>query len=390
MGNAAAPVKFLPLIWSNLRRRRLRTSLTLLSIAVAFILYGYLAAIERALDQGVSVAGADRLLTRHRVSITQPLPETAGPRIARLAGVQLVTPVLWFGGVYQESKNFFGQMAVVPEPFLAMYPEYLLPEGVLEAWLRTKNGVIVGRKTAERFGWQVGDHIPLRPGVWQHKDGLAAWEFEIVGIFEGAREGTDTSNFFLRYDYVEDARRFGKGLVTWFSVKVADPEEAAAVADRIDREFANSTNETKTETEGAFLRGWARQIGDISTIMAAILAAVFFTILLVAGNTMSQSVRERTDELGVLKALGFTNPGVLGLVLGESCFLATLGGSVGLLVAWFLIRSGDPTGGALPRFYFPLERVVLGVGLALLLGVATGAVPAWQAMRLQIAEALRR
>jgi len=383
-------VKFLPLIWSNLRRRKLRTLLTLLSIAVAFVLYGYLAAIERALDQGVSVAGADRLLTRHRVSITQPLQETAGPRIARLAGVQIVTPFVWFGGIYQDPKNFFGQMAVVPEPFLAMYPEYLLPEAQLQAWLRTKNGVIVGRKTAERFGWKVGDRIPLQPTVWQHKDGRPAWEFEIVGIFDGAQQGTDTTNFFLRYDYLEDARRFGKGLVTWFGVKVADPDAAAAVAERIDFEFANSASETKTETEGAFLRGWARQIGDITTIMAAILAAVFFTILLVAGNTMAQSVRERTDELGVLKAMGFTNSAVLGLVLGESCFLASLGGAVGLLVAWLLIRTGDPTGGALPMFYFPLERVLVGLGLAVLLGLATGAVPAWQAMRLQIAEALRR
>ena len=383
-------MKFLPLIWSNLRRRKLRTLLTLLSIAVAFILYGYLAAIARALDQGVSVAGADRLLARHRVSITQPLPQTAGPRIARLAGVRLVTPVLWFGGIYKDPKNFFGQMAVVPEPFLAMYPEYLLPEDQLQAWLRTKNGVIVGRKTAERFGWKVGDRIPLQPTIWQHKDGLAAWEFEIVGIFDGAKQGTDTTNFFLRYDYIEEARRFGKGLVTWFSVQVANPEEAAAVAERIDREFANSPTETKTETEGAFLRGWARQIGDITTIMAAILAAVFFTILLVAGNTMAQSVRERTDELGVLKAMGFTNTGVLALVLGESCFLSGLGGGAGLLAAWLLIRTGDPTGGALPMFYFPAERVAAGVVLTLLLGLATGAFPAWQAMRLQIAEALRR
>ena len=383
-------MKFLPLIWSNLRRRKLRTLLTLLSIAVAFILYGYLAAIARALDQGVSVAGADRLLARHRVSITQPLQVTALPRIARLAGVKVVTPFVWFGGIYQDPKNFFGQMAVIPEPFLAMYPEYLLPEEQLRAWLMTKNGVIVGRKTAQRFGWKVGDRIPLQPTIWQHKDGLSAWEFEIVGIFDGAKQGTDTTNFFLRYDYLDEVRRAGKGMISWFGVQVANPDDAAAVAERIDQEFANSPTETKTETEGAFLRGWARQIGDITTIMAAILAAVFFTILLVAGNTMAQSVRERTDELGVLKAMGFTNTGVLALVLGESCFLSSLGGGAGLLTAWLAIRTGDPTGGALPMFYFPPERVAIGVVLALVLGLATGAVPAWQAMRLQIAEALRR
>jgi putative ABC transport system permease protein len=383
-------VKFLPLIWSNLHRRRLRTLLTVLAIAVAFILYGYLSAIERALDQGVSVAGTDRLLTRHRVSITQPLPQTAQARIARLPGVRRVSPFAWFGGIYQDPKNFFGQMAVEPDAFLAMYPEYLLTEAEVQAWRKTKHGVIVGRRTAERFGWKVGDRIPLQPTIWLRGDNLPVWEFEIVGIFDGAKQGTDTTNFFLRYDYLEDARRFGKGIVSWFGVQVADPEEAALVAERIDAEFANSSSETKTETEGAFLRGWARQIGDIATIMAAILAAVFFTILLVAGNTMAQSVRERVAELGVLKALGYSDGGVLALVLGESCLLAGLGGGAGLLAAWLLIRRGDPTGGALPMFYLPLERALLGLGLVLLLGVATGAFPAWQAGRLRIAEALRR
>lgn len=383
-------MKSLPLIWSNLLRRKLRGLLTLLAIAVAFILYGYLSAIERALDQGVSVAGADRLLTRHRVSITQPLPQTAQPRIARLPGVRHVTPFVWFGGVFQDPKNFFGQMAVEPRAFLAMYPEYLLSEEEVRAWMRTRNGIIVGRKTAERFGWKVGDRIPLQSTIWPPRGVTLVWEFEIVGVFDGARQGTDTTNCFIRYDYFDEARRFGRGIVSWFGVQVDDPDDAALVAAAIDAEFANSPSETKTETEGAFLRGWARQIGDITTIMAAILAAVFFTILLVAGNTMAQSVHERVAELGTLKAVGFSNGGVLALVLAESCALAVVGGGMGLIAAWLLIRTGDPTGGALPMFYFPIERAALGAGLAVALGVATGALPAWQAMRLRIAEALRR
>jgi putative ABC transport system permease protein len=383
-------MKFLPLIWGNLLRRKLRSLLTVLCILVAFILYGYLAAIGRALDQGVNVAGADRLLVRHKVSITQPLPESYKARMARLPGVKAVTHFSWFGGIYQDPKNFFGQMPVLPEEFLDMYPEYLLPDEQREAWLRTRDGAIVGRRTANRFGWKIGDRIPLQGTVWRKKGGEVMWDFEIVGIYDGAKQGTDDTNLYFRYDYFDESRSFGRGLVGWYAVRVTDPEHAADVAERIDEEFANSPSETKTETENAFLRGWARQIGDITTIIVAVLVPVFITILLVAGNTMAQSVRERTDELGVLKAVGFTNAQVLGLVLGESCFLAALGGVIGLTVAWFLISAGDPTKGALPIFYFPTENLAMGVGLIFALGFAAGILPAAQAMRLRVAEALRK
>lgn len=383
-------MKFLPLIWGNLKRRKLRSLLTVLCILVAFILYGYLSAIARALDQGVSVAGADRLLVRHKVSITQPLPESYKQRMARIPGVKAVTHFTWFGGIYQEPRNFFAQMAVIPAEFLEMYPEYLLPEEQRLAWLRTRDGAVVGRRTAERFGWKIGDRIPLQATVWRKKNGDANWEFEIVGIYDGAKKATDDTNFYFRYDYFEEARSLAKGWVGFYAAQVENPEDAPAAAARIDEEFANSRAETKAETEGAFLRGWARQVGDITTMMAAILSAVFFTILLVAGNTMAQSVRERIDELGVLKALGFTNGQVLALVLGESCCLAALGGGIGLGVAWTLISAGDPTRGALPIFYFPTENVALGFLLILALGLAAGILPAAQAMRLRIAEALRR
>jgi len=383
-------MRFLPLVWSSLRRRKLRTVLTAVCILFAFILFGYLSAISRALDQGVSVAGADRLIVRHRVSITQPLPVSYQRRIATVPGVSAVTHASWFGGIYQEPRNFFAQMAVVAEAYLDMYPEVLLPEEQRQVWVRNRTGAVVGRKTAERFGWEVGDRIPLQATVWSRKDGTSLWEFELVGIYDGAEEGTDTTNFFFHFDYLDEARLFGEGLVGWYLVRVAEPAEADQVAARIDQVFANSSAETKAETEGAFLRGWARQVGDITTIMAAILSAVFFTILLVAGNTMAQSVRERAEELGLLKALGFTHGQVLALVLAESCLLALIGGGVGLGVATFLIAQGDPTGGTLPMFYFPRSDLFRGFGYALLLGLVAGWLPALQAMRLQIADALRR
>jgi putative ABC transport system permease protein len=382
-------MRFLPLIWSNLGRKKLRTLLTLLSIVVAFVLFGYLSAIARALDQGVSVAGADRLMVRHRVSITQPLPQSYHRRLAGLTGVKSATHASWFGGIYLERESF-AQLAVVPEEYLEMYPEFLLPAEQREAWFRTRTAAVAGRRTADRYGWNVGDRIPIQATVWVRKGGNRTWEFDLVGIYDGAEEGTDTTTFLFRYDYLNEGRAFGEGLVGWYLVRALNPDQASTVAERIDQEFANSPHETKTETEGAFLRGWAQQVGNITTIMAAILSAVFFTILLVAGNTMAQSVRERTEELGVLKAMGFSNGQALSLVLVESCLLAGLGGVVGLTVSWFLIAAGDPTGGALPMFYFPRRDVVTGVFLALALGLATGVLPARQAMRLRIAEALRR
>jgi putative ABC transport system permease protein len=383
-------MKFLHLIGSNLKRKKLRTALTLLSIAVAFLLYGYLSAIAQAFTQGVSVAGADRLMVRHRVSITQLLPASYQDRIARIPGVAAVTHASWFGGIYQEPKNFFAQMPVEPEPFLDMYPEFLLPEEQREAWVRNRTGAIAGRKLAEKYGWKIGDRIPIQATVWIRKNRESLWEFDLVGIYDGAEKETDITQFFFRYDYFDEARLFAKGQVGWYTVRVTDPEQAVEVARQIDEEFANSRAETKAETEGAFVQGFARQIGDIGAIMVAILSAVFFTILLVAGNTMAQAVRERTEELGVLKALGFTNRQVLALVLAESCFLAVVGGGFGLVLAWLLIAGGDPTRGSLPNFYFPTSRLFLGVLLIVGLGVAAGFFPAMQAMRLRIAEALRR
>jgi putative ABC transport system permease protein len=383
-------MRFFHLISSNLKRRKLRTALTFLSIVVAFILYGYLAAIARAMDQGVSLAGADRLFVRHRVSITQPLPESYQRRILSIPGVQAAAHASWFGGIYQDPRNFFAQMAIVPEEYLDLYPEFLLPEDQRLTFLRTRTGAVAGRRLARKYGWQIGDRIPLQATVWVRNNGDTTWEFDLVGIYDGAEEGTDTTNFFFHYDYLDEGRAFGHGLVGWFMVRVQDPERAATAARLIDAEFANSPQETKSETEGAFLRGWAQQIGDITTIMSAILGAVFFTILLVTGNTMAQSVRERSEELGVLKAMGFNNLLTLFLVLGESCLLALLGGATGLAIAWFLISSGDPTGGALPIFFFPRQNLLWGILIALALGLAAGWLPARQAMRLRIAEALRR
>jgi putative ABC transport system permease protein len=385
-------MKFLPLVWSNLKRKKVRTAFTLLSILVAFVLFGYLSAIRMAFTAGIEMSGADRLMVTHKVSIIQPLPIAYRDRIAAVPGVKEVTHANWFGGIYQDPKNFFPQMAVDPQTYMDLYPEMLLPAEQRKAWLADRQGAIVGRTTAQRFGWKVGDKIPIQGTIYRHPDGTNGWEFNLDGIFDAKEKSTDTSGFFFQYDYLKEAAVGGdRGLVGWYIIRIDDPAHSPDVARRTDVLFANSPYETKTQSEKALAQSFASQVGDIGKIMRIVLAAVFFTILLVAGNTMAQSVRERTSELAVLKTLGFGNGQVLALVLAESCLIAMLGGALGLVIGWTLITlGGDPTHGNLPVFYFPPPDIVLGAGLTLLLGLVTGLLPALQAMRLRIVDALRR
>jgi len=383
-------MKFLPLIWSNLKRKKLRTFLTVLSILVAFVLFGMLSAIKEALTGGISLAGANRLVVQHKVSIILLLPESYKARMERIPGVDLATHQTWFGGIYQDPKNFFMQNPVVPDDFVSMWPEFVLPPEQLKAWRETRTGAIVGRKTANKFHWKIGDKIPIQTPIWSKKDGSSTWDFDLVGIYDGKEKTTDTTSLFFRYDYFDEAHRGERGQVGWYTVRVKDPKASAAVAKLIEKEFENSTAEVKAEPEAAMAQSWANQLGDIGLITTSILGAVFFTILLVTGNTMTQAVRERTGELGVLKAIGFTNAQVLVFVLAESCVIAVLGGVLGLGLAWAIAAGGDPTGGMLPMFFIPPRDLAIGFGFCVILGLATGLLPALQAMRLQVAAAIRR
>jgi ABC-type transport system, involved in lipoprotein release, permease component len=384
-------MKFLALVASNLKRKKARTLLTLLSIVVAFFLFGLLSALRQSLAAGIEVAGADRLITRHKVSIIQMIPIAYRARVEAIPGIDATVPLTWFGGIYQDPKNFFASFPVDHEAFLDMFPEFALSEEQKQSWRGTRNGAVVGRTTAERFGWKIGDRIPLSSPIWRRDDGSDGWEFQLVGIYDAGKKGVDTSQFFFRYDYFDEGRfEQSRGLISYFTIRVADPAQADDIAARVDREFANSPIETKTEPEGAFAAGFAQQVGDIGLIVTGILGAVFFTILLVSGNTIAQSVRERTEEIGVLKALGFPNGLVLALVLAESTLIAALGGLTGLALAWLVTAGGSPMPSMLPVFYFPIPDLLLGLALVFILGLVTGALPALQAMRLHVAEALRR
>src|SRR5262245_61708804 len=267
-------MKFLSLVWSNLKRKKLRTSLTLLSIFVAFVLFGLLCAVKQAFTAGVTMAGADRLVVRHKVSLIMSLPAAYKARIERIPGVDRVTYFTWFNGIYQnDTKRFFGSFPTDPESFLSIFPQYKLPEDQKQAWLKTRTGAIVGRSLVKRFEWKIGDRVSLISPIWPHK-GDAAWEFDIVGIYEGAQKGTD-AGFYFRYDYFDEGRARGEGQVGWYGVRVKDPSRAAEIAKAIDNEFANSPYETKAEPEGAFMQSFAQQMGDIGTILISILSAVF-------------------------------------------------------------------------------------------------------------------
>ena len=383
-------MKYLYLVWSNLKRKKVRTILTLLSIMVAFTLFAYLGAITQAFSQGIDVAGLDRLIVRHKVSIIQMLPQSYESRMEQIEGVESAVHQSWFGGIYQKPSNFFAQMPVNPVEYLEMFPEFLLSDEERDAWLSTRSGAIAGKAIADRFGWKVGDRIPINATIWTRKGGERTWEFDLVGIYEGAKKGTDLTQFLFRYDFFDEARQFGQGQVGWYTVRISDPAHAAETAALIDAEFANSPAETKAEAEGAFLQGFADQIGNIGFIMTSIIAAVFFTMLLVAGNTMAYAVRERTNELAVLKAIGFTDRSVMGLVLGESLVITGIGGGLGLLFGWLMVSAGDPTGGQLPVFFLPLGHLLTGVALIVLMALVAGILPALQAQRLRIADALRR
>ena len=381
-------MKFLPLLWSSLWRKKIRTIFTLLSVFVAFLLFGLLMTIRGAFSFGVDIAGLDRLVIIHKVSLIMPLPVSYKERLAATDGVALVSHQTWFGGVYQDPSNFFAQMVVEPEPFMKIYPEFKIPPDQVKAWVADRQGAIVGVDLAKRFGWKIGDRIPITGTIWQPKQGQV-WEFNIVGMYDGD-QGVDKTQFFFRYDYLDENRRQGEGLVGWYVVKIDDASQAQQMGAKFDAMFANSSAETKTTTEKGFVEGFAKQVGDIGAIMIAILVAVLFTMLLVAANTMAQSVRERTSEMGVLKTLGFSNTAVLTLILSESVLIAVLGGSLGLAMAWVIVQQGDPTNGMLPIFILPPRDVAIGAVMVLVLGLIAGAWPAINAMNLKITDALRR
>ena len=378
-------MKSFRLVWANLHRKKIRTTLTIGSFTVALFLFGLLAAVRIGFRGGVDAAGADRLDVINRVSLILPLPFSYRDRILKIPGVSGVTYANWFGGVYQDERNFFPQFAVDKDTWFDVYADYAVsPEG-REAFLRDRQAVMVGRSLAKRFGFKVGDRIPLRGTIW-----AGNWEFNVAGIYDGSQPDADTSGMFFRADYLEERRAFGKGTVGWYVVKIGNPDDAVRVTKAIDDLFANSPFETRTQTEKAFAASFVKQMGNIELLIMSIGAVVFFTLLLVTGNTMAISVRERSGELAVLKTVGFSDVRVLRLILAEAVLIAGQGGFIGLALAKLVIPGLSRALPMLGALYISPLTFGFGFVLALGVGAAAGLLPALGAMKLRVVDALRR
>jgi putative ABC transport system permease protein len=382
--------KFLPLLWASLQRKRLRTWLTLSSIVVAFLLFGVLQTMRAALTGSAELAGVDRLMTIHKISLIQPLPRSYLNRVLSVDGVRTATALSWFGGVFQEDRNQIAAMAVDPETFFEVYPEYELSDEARAAFAADRTAAIVGEIVAQRFGWKVGDTIPMRSNIYTKSDGGNVWDLKVVGIYT-TTNNSDNQGVYFDYDYLNESRSFGRDDIGWIVTRVANPDQSADIARKIDGLFANSSTETKTNTEKAFVQAFANQMGNIGAIVTAVASAVFFTLLLVIANTISQSVRERTNELAVMKTLGFSSFNVTALVLAESLLLTVMGAAIGLGIA---ALAAQGLAKALAQFFpalgLPPETFVLGGVIAVVLGAIAGALPSAQAWQLRIVDALRR
>ncbi len=382
-------MKFSRLVFANLFRKKIRLILTIGSFAVALFLFTFLAVVKGAFSRGTELAGADRLVIINRTGLIQPIPLAYRDKILHIPGVKAVAHNNWFGGVYQDEKNFFPQFAIDVENQRQVMTEMRVPDDEWNNFVKDRQGAVVGATLAKRFGWKVGDRIPLKNALYGP---TKTWEFNIDGIYKNDHQGGDESQFWLQWKYFdENIPAVMKSMIGWYVLKLDSPDDAVRVAKAIDTEFANSSTETKTETESAFQAGFAKQLGNIEFLILTIGGVVFFTLLLVTGNTMAISVRERTGELAVLKAIGFTDRFVLFFVLAESLVIALIGGLIGLGFAILAIPVvGAALNGLLPTLLLSAGTLSIGLGFALVVGAASGLLPGLGAMRMRVVDALRR
>ena len=378
-------MKFFPLVWSSLWRKKARTIFTLLSILIAFLLFGLLQGINSWMSAFGTASNANRLYVASRVSDLQPLPSAYLPQILAVPGIRQATYIAGFTGYYQQKSNTLVAFATDAKTFFALYPEWQVDPEQLAAMSRTRAGAIVAAPLMRAFGWKIGDRLPLRTSVVK-QDGSADWDFEIVGIYDVPSTPAEANRILVNYAYFDEARLLERGTAWAFVVAVEDPTRSAQICAAVDALFVNSAYETVTQDEKAYLQGQLRQLGDVSLMANAIVAAVLFTLLFLTGNTMMQSVRERTPELAILKTVGFSDRSVTVLVLIESVLLCVLAASLGLAAAAavFPVTAALGIGGS----GLPLKVVAVGLAIALVLALASGLPPAWRAQRLVIVDAL--
>ena len=383
-------MKYLHLVWAALFRRKTRTILTLVSIIAAFVLFGLLDAVRISFaEAGKSANGAERLQTGARLSFIQPLPQGLGAQIAQVGGVKDVAYANWFGGAYQDPHNQIFTFAVSPN-YLDVYPEVTVDPAQRKAFDDNLNGVLVGETIMQKYGWKIGDKLPLQSQIFPNKEGSKNWNFDIMGTMS-SKDGKafQSQMIVLHWKNFDETTPYNHGSVGWYIVRVKDINDSDRVAKAIDALSANSDHETKTMTEQAATANWIKQLADIGLIVSSIMGAVFFTLILLTGNTMMQAVRERTSELAVLKTIGFSSNSMLGMVLAESILLLLIGGLIGLgLVSLLGLILPSMSGGMITHTSVGARSWTLGIALAIAIGVIIGALPAWRAMRLNIVDAL--
>jgi len=387
-------MKYAPLVLKHLRRNWIRTLSTVLAMSVCIFLFCTLQTVVEAVNFGLHAGNSSRLVTRHYVSLVYNLPMTYKARVAAIPGVTNTVTNAWFGGIYRDPKNFFANYATEPEAFLQIYPEVILPPDQKEKWFHDQRGAIIGRKLAERFGWKVGDTFELESSIPPYRIGHP-FDFVVDGIYDTNSPAFDINSMYFHYKYLYEATGRNVG-IGWLVESIDDPKHAGSISKAIDAEFENTDAPTKTETEQAFLAGFVAMAGNLALLLNGIGLAVAFTILLVTANTMSIAVRERQQEIAVLKTLGFPSMLVMALILGEALLIGAMGGLVGIVLSKAILKIlpempmiGDVLNG-FPNFGLSAQTTAIGVGVALLLGLAAGFFPAMTGYRARIAESLRQ
>ena len=379
------------LIWKNLTRKKLRFVLLLISILVSFMIYTVLVAFQNAMDAGVDLSADDRLIVVNKINFTQSLPMSYMNRIAAVEGVAYASHLNWFGGYFQDPKNFMAMFAVSNDQFFEVYDELVVDAEHKRNYLSNRRGLLAGKSTADRFGWKVGDRIPVSSNIFSNVEGGQSWEFDVEAIYEGTDPQVDTSSVYFHFEYYNESVTFGRDIIGMIGIKTTSVDINDQVIQAIDEQFANSPAETETMPEKAFSKQFIEQIGNISLIIQSVVFAAFFTILMLVGNSMVMAVRERTREIAVMKTLGFESGRIFRMVLSESMLLSLTGGLIGMLVGGAMLGVlNNLPGVQLPTMLLDANLAVQAIAIMLLLGFVTGVIPAWSALRLNIVTAFTK
>jgi putative ABC transport system permease protein len=381
-------MKFLGLVFKSARRSKRRTALTVLSVAVAVFLFAALRAVLDGFNAGAEASSSTRIVTIRSTSLIFSMPTSHADTIKSVPGVEDLTWANWFGGIYKDPQNFFANFAVEPESYLRMYPEVQLTPDERRAFLEDRTGCIVGDGLAKRYGFKVGDKITLQVGIPIY--GTQDYDFTVRAIYKSGGAAVDNQSMMFHWKYV-DERSLVKGQVGWYVARINNPDQAAQISAAIDQKFANSPNETKTDTEKAFQAGFVSMFGNLNLLLGSIALAVVITTLFVAANTMAMSVRERTTEIAVMRTLGYPSATIFLLIAGEALMMSIVGGIVGVALARIIVNPDFFNAGAfIPVFGVNNTNLAMALALSAVIGIVAGFIPATMASRLRIVDALRR